>query len=239
MEKGSCMRACFVYVCLLLSSWSPQQWGPPAPTPGPSVAPSVDWAQFCNCSVDGVSAGTTTGVAGCADHLNDGHIFCYTIGGMACPAAEPSTRWPGAAYLSCVPATRVPTQRNMSEPLHGQVGTVRTNPPIAASQCDGSVILEAAQGHVFDGPLDYAANMRCSWLIRPVGSTSVCLNFSLVDVEARCSPPPVSSRRFSNICFFNPTRTQPQLQQDCSINFNVEATTEHCSVFFHAQKSKR
>ena len=40
--------------------------------------------------------------------------------------------------------------------------------------------------------------------------------------------------------FFNPARTQTQLQLDCSLDLNDEAITAHCSLLFaHAHMSKR
>ncbi|KAL4855919.1 Cationic trypsin [Chlorella vulgaris] len=57
----------------------------------------------CACAEDGISAGVLTGRKGCKQHgfPADRTWHCMTVGGMACPSAQPSKAFPGAAFLLC------------------------------------------------------------------------------------------------------------------------------------------
>ena len=55
----------------------------------------------CDCSRDGVSGGIDTGYPGCADHINDGDVYCYVADPLTCGTDSPSQSFPGAGWVLC------------------------------------------------------------------------------------------------------------------------------------------
>ena len=69
---------------------------------------------------------------------------------------------------------------------------------------------------------------------------SQCPSALLVSTISRYTHTPAMAMEELIDDFFNPARTQTQLQPDCSLDLNDEAITAHCSLLFaHAHRCKR
>eukprot|EP00966_Prymnesium_polylepis_P070085 1629375-Prymnesium_polylepis.1 len=103
----------------------------PAPPP-PPLPPWMPQNEACACTADGVSGGVQTGVSGCGDHLNEGFIYCYTVGGLQCLTGSASNAYPGAAYVyACASPPSLPFPRKPpSPPLLPPLPPLPPSPPI-------------------------------------------------------------------------------------------------------------
>ena len=101
---------------------------PPPPKPVASPPPPVTTSQPagsnpCACSEDSRSAGVATGRRGCRQHGFPQNLkwHCMTVGGLACPTAQPSASYPGAGWVYCghdapAPTTSTTTSSGTASP---------------------------------------------------------------------------------------------------------------------------